>query len=173
MYGVSSSSQVDWVRNKFINTTVSVDAIRELAKKAEVLGYPHWARKGFRSSDGLSIMIDMRGLSDEARFVITANALLRLPNNEETNRVADIEKGTLSCDLHLTAEDNDSALTIVNEGRTIKPSAIKRIDVKMHYFGEPRDIVDFQNLVQVDGTEYEIDFSDSDIYEPSKSYFKS
>lgn len=166
---VSSSSQVDWVRNKFINTTVSVDAIMELAKKAEVLGYPHWARKGFISSDGLSIMIDMSGLSDEARFVITANALLRLPNNEETNRVADIlENGTLSCDLHLTAEDNDSALTIVNEGRTIKPSAIKRIDVKIHYSGEPRDIVDFQNLVQIDGSEYEIDLDDSSIYEPSK-----
>ena len=163
---VSSSSQVDWVRNKFINTTVSVDAIMELAKKAEVLGYPHHTRKGFISFDGLSIMIDMRGLSDEARFVITANALLRLPNNEETNRVADIEKGTLSCDLHLTAEDNDSALTIVNEGRAIKPSAIKRIDVKIHYSGAPEDIIDFQNLVQIDGTEYEIDLDDSGIYVP-------
>jgi len=164
----SALSRIDWVKNKFINTTVSVDAIMKLAKRADAFGFPHPTREGF-VSNGISIIPDMRNLSDEARFVLTANALLRLPHIEATNIDSNVLKCKLSCDLHLSAVDNIDAPIIVNEdGRVLKPSAIPRINVKTHFSGSMRYPTMTRDVVQIDGSEYEIDLDDSSIYEASK-----
>ena len=164
-YYQSFWSCIDWVKNKFINTTVSVDAIMELAKKGKSFVHPHLLREEFH---GRLFTIDMRNLSDEARFVMAANAILRLPSMEETNRVSNVEECIFSCDLHLSAVDNDNAPRIVDKiERVLKPCAIPRIDVRTHYSRTPRI-----QLVQVDGNIYGIDFSDSGIYEPSKQHVK-
>lgn len=166
----SSLSRIDWVKNKFINTTISVDAIMKLAKKAKAFGFPYATRKGYVCNDGISVVPDMRELTDEARFVLTANAFLRLPKIEETNRDSKlVEEGILSCDLHLSAVDNDDAIIIVDkDGRILKPCAIPRIDEETHFFEIMKNATILLGLVQIDGSKYEIDFNDSSIYEPSK-----
>ena len=159
---------VDLVQNSFINTTISIDAIRRLARKTSRFGSVYAERGNISPITSIVIRLNMEKLSNEEKFGLIANAFLRLPKVEEDVLFYDPETSSLlKSHFHLFFVDNPMPPKIVDkDGRELRPDAISMPDMQIDFCKEVTDATSAGIMLDAECGKYGVDITNGNIYNP-------